>query len=172
MKLLVIDGNSLIHRAFHALPPMNSSKGVPTNAIKGFMNIYMREVADIKPDCVAVAFDVNHNTFRHEAVATYKANRSEMPDELFTQLEIIKKIIDNFGIKRVELEGFEADDMLGTLSKACEDTGNKCVLLTGDRDSFQLISENTTVKYLTTKKTPDGKGTIEYTVEKFKEEYG
>lgn len=172
MKLLVIDGNSLIHRAFHALPPMNSSKGVPTNAIKGFMNVYMHEVAEIRPDCVAVAFDVNHNTFRHEAVASYKANRSEMPDELFVQFEIIKNIIDNFGIKRVELEGFEADDMLGTLSKACEETGNKCVLLTGDRDSFQLISKNTTVKYMTTKKTPDGKSSIEYTVEKFKEEYG
>ncbi len=166
MKLLAIDGNSILNRAFYGIRLLSNKKGVFTNAIFGFMNIYLKNFGEINPDCVAVAFDLSPPTFRHKAVATYKANRKGMPPELAQQLPLIKDLLNLMGIKIVECEEYEADDILGTLSKVCTDSGNECFILTGDRDSLQLIDKNVTVMLAT------NKGDIRYTPEKFKEDYG
>ena len=166
MKLLAIDGNSILNRAFYGIKLLSNKKGVFTNAIFGFMNIYFKNTADVKPDAVAVAFDLRSPTFRHKAVASYKANRKGMPEELAQQLPLIKELLGLMGIKVVECEGFEADDILGTLSKACSDTDNQCFVLTGDRDSLQLIDDKVTVLLATNKET------VCYTPEKFTEDYG
>lgn len=165
MKLLAIDGNSILNRAFYGIRLLTSSKGVPTNAIMGFMNIYLKALDDIKPDAVAVAFDLQGPTFRHDAVESYKANRKGMPDDLAVQLPIIKELLENLGISIVTCEGFEADDILGTLAKACSKSGNDCVVLTGDRDSLQLIDEHVTVRLATTKEN------INYDYNRFLEDY-
>lgn len=166
MKLLAIDGNSILNRAFYGVKPLSSSKGVPTNAVFGFMNIYMKNFNNIKPDCVAVAFDLSTPTFRHKAVSSYKANRKGMPPELFQQLQITKQLLTFLGIKIAECEGYEADDILGTLSEACSAGGNQCFILTGDRDSLQLINENTTVLLATNRET------VQYDIQRFNDDYG
>ena len=166
MKLLAIDGNSIMNRAFYGIKMLSNKNGTYTNAITGFMNIYLSVVNDISPDGVAVAFDLRAPTFRHKAVESYKANRHGMPDELAQQMPIIKELLTALGIKIVECEGFEADDILGTLSKLCVDTNGECYVLTGDRDSLQLIGDNVTVLLHTTK------GTVRYNEEKFTEDYG
>ena len=166
MKLLAIDGNSIMNRAFYGIKMLSNKNGAYTNAITGFMNIYLSVVNDISPDGVAVAFDLRAPTFRHKAVDSYKANRHGMPDELAQQMPVIKELLTALGIKIVECEGFEADDILGTLSKLCTDTNGECYVLTGDRDSLQLINDNVTVLLHTTK------GTVRYTEEKFTEDYG
>lgn len=166
MKLLAIDGNSIMNRAFYGIRMLSNSKGFFTNAITGFMNIYLKELEIVRPDCVAVAFDLKAPTFRHKKVLSYKANRKGMPDELAMQMPIIKKILSALGVIILETEGFEADDILGTVSKICADNGNECVILTGDRDSFQLVSEKVTVRLATTKET------VIYTPEKIQEVYG
>lgn len=166
MKLLAIDGNSILNRAFYGIKLLSNKNGVFTNAIFGFMNIYFKNFEDVKPDCVAVAFDLKSPTFRHKAVASYKANRKGMPEELAQQLPLIKKLLTLMGITIVECEGFEADDILGTLSKSCSDNGHQCYVLTGDRDSLQLIDDNVTVRLAT------NKDVIVYTPQKFREDYG
>ena len=166
MKLLAIDGNSIMNRAFYGIKALANSKGQFTNAITGFMNIYLKELSWVKPDCVAVAFDLKAPTFRHKANSDYKANRKGMPDELAQQMPVIKELLTDMGIKVVECEGYEADDILGTLSKACADGGNECFILTGDRDSFQLVSDSVTVRLAGTKETKI------YTPERIMEEYG
>lgn len=166
MKLLCIDGNSIMNRAFYGIKPLSNSKGICTNAITGFMNIYLKEIGEVKPDCVAVAFDLKAPTFRHKANATYKANRKPMPEDLAQQMPLIKKLLPLLGIKTVECEGYEADDILGTLSKAAADSGDECYILTGDRDSFQLVSDLVTVRLAGNKETKI------YTPERIKEEYG
>lgn len=166
MKLLAIDGNSIMNRAFYGIKMLSNKNGTYTNAITGFMNIYLSVVNDISPDGVAVAFDLRAPTFRHKAVESYKANRHGMPDELAQQMPIIKELLTALGIKIVECEGFEADDILGTLSRLCTDTNGECYVLTGDRDSLQLISDSVTVLLHTTK------GTVRYNEEKFTEYYG
>ena len=166
MKLLAIDGNSIINRAFYGVKMLSNKKGVFTNAIFGFMNIYMKHIADVKPDAVAVAFDLRSPTFRHKKVDTYKANRKGMPDELAQQLPMVKELLGLMGVKVVECEGFEADDILGTLSKACSDTNNQCFVLTGDRDSLQLIDDNVTVILAKTKED------VYYTPQQFMDDYG
>ena len=166
MKLLAIDGNSILNRAFYGIKLLSNKKGQFTNAIFGFMNIYLRNISDVKPDAVAVAFDLRSPTFRHKAVATYKANRKGMPPELAEQLPRVKELLTLMGVKVVECEGFEADDILGTLSKACADSGNECFILTGDRDSFQLVSDSVTVRLAGTKETKI------YTPARIMEEYG
>lgn len=153
MKLLAIDGNSILNRAFYGVKPLSNKNGVYTNAIFGFMNIYMKNLADVKPDCVAIAFDMRKPTFRHKAVDSYKANRKGMPDELAQQLVIVKDLLCRLGISVLECEGFEADDILGTLARICTQSGNECVVLTGDRDSLQLINDNVTVYLAGTKET-------------------
>lgn len=166
MKLLAIDGNSILNRAFYGIKLLSNKKGEFTNAIFGFMNIYLRNFSDVQPDAVAVAFDLRSPTFRHKAADYYKANRKGMPPELAQQLPRVKELLGLMGIKVVECEGYEADDILGTLSKACTDRGDKCFVLTGDRDSLQLIDENVTVLLATNKET------IYYTPERFTEDYG
>ena len=166
MKLLAIDGNSIMNRAFYGIKTLANSKGQFTNAITGFMNIYLKEISQVQPDCVAVAFDLRAPTFRHKANADYKANRKGMPDELAQQMPVIKELLGDLGVKVVECEGYEADDILGTLSKACADSGNECFILTGDRDSFQLVSDSVTVRLAGTKETKI------YTPERIMEEYG
>ncbi|MBR1738854.1 MAG: DNA polymerase I [Ruminococcus sp.] len=153
MTILCIDGNSIMNRAFYGIKVLSNSKGVFTNAITGFMNIYLKEIAETKPDCVAVAFDLRAPTFRHKASPAYKANRKGMPDELAQQMPIIKELLSDLGIRTVECEGYEADDILGTLSKAASDSGSDCFILTGDRDSYQLVSDRVTVRLAGTKET-------------------
>lgn len=166
MKLLAIDGNSILNRAFYGIKLLTNKKGQFTNAIFGFMNIYLRNIGDIKPDAVAVAFDLRSPTFRHKAVSYYKANRKGMPPELAEQLPRVKELLGLMGVKVVECEGYEADDILGTLSKLCSDSGNECFVLTGDRDSLQLIDDNVTVVLATNKEN------IYYTPDRFMEDYG
>ncbi len=166
MKLLAIDGNSILNRAFYGIRLLTNKNGVYTNAIFGFMNIFFKNVEEVKPDCIAVAFDLKAPTFRHKAADFYKANRKGMPEELAQQLPLVKQVLGHMGVKIVECEGYEADDVLGTLSKACADSGNECYILTGDRDSLQLVNDKVTVRLATTKET------ICYTPDRFTEEYG
>lgn len=165
MKLLAIDGNSILNRAFYGIKLLSNKKGVFTNAIFGFMNIYLKNLADVNPDCAAVAFDLRSPTFRHKAAEYYKANRKGMPEELAQQLPLIKELLTLMGIRVVECEGFEADDILGTLSKICSDSGNECFVLTGDRDSLQLIDDKVTVLLATNRET------IHYDTSRFTEDY-
>lgn len=144
MKLLAIDGNSIMNRAFYGIKALSNKKGVFTNAVTGFMNIYMKLAGELSPDCTAAAFDLREPTFRHRANAAYKANRHGMPDELAMQMPLIKDILTAMGVKVLETPGFEADDILGTLASICGE-GDECYILTGDRDSLQLITDNVTV---------------------------
>ena len=167
MKLLAIDGNSILNRAYYGIRPLSNQKGVYTHAIYGFMNIYLKHVQAIQPDCIAVAFDRREPTFRHKAVETYKANRKGMPEELAMQLPYVKELLTDLGVHVVEQSGYEADDILGTLAKACCKTGqDTCHILTGDRDSLQLVTPCVTVWLVTNKET------IPYTPQVFEEEYG
>ncbi len=166
MKLLAIDGNSILNRAFYGIKLLSNKKGEFTNAIFGFMNIYLKNIADVQPDAIAVAFDLRSPTFRHKAASYYKANRKGMPPELAQQLPRVKELLGLMGIKVVECEGYEADDVLGTLSRSCSDRGDQCFVLTGDRDSLQLIDNNVTVLLATNKET------VHYTPERFIEDYG
>lgn len=166
MQLLVIDGNSVMNRAFYAIRLLSNQKGIYTNALFGFMNIYLKTVQEVKPDQIAVAFDLREKTFRHKAVESYKANRKGMPEELAIQMPYIKKLLGLLGVKVVTCEGYEADDILGTLSDAAEKQGGKCTILTGDRDCLQLITERVTVRLLTNKET------IVFTPDLFRQEYG
>lgn len=166
MKLLAIDGNSILNRAYYGIRLLSNKNGVFTNAVFGFMNIYLKNIADVKPDAIAVAFDLRSPTFRHKAVSYYKANRKGMPPELAQQLPLIKELLSHLGIKVLECEGFEADDILGTLAKSCTNSGDHCFVLTGDRDSLQLICDNVTVLLATNKET------IHYDKSRFTEDYG
>ena len=141
MKLLVIDGNSIINRAFYGIRALSNKKGVFTNAVTGFMNILLKLENNFKPDCVAVAFDLKAPTFRHKMYAEYKGTRKPMPEELAMQMPIVKDLLRAMGIAVVEKEGWEADDILGTLAHAAELGGNTAIIATGDRDSFQLVTE-------------------------------
>ncbi len=166
MKILAIDGNSILNRAYYGVKLLSNKKGIFTNAITGFMNIYLKEIGVVKPDCTVVAFDMKAPTFRHKSVKTYKANRKGMPEELAMQLPLVKKLLTGLGIKILECEGFEADDILGTVSEIFSKSGNECVVLTGDRDSLQLINEKVHVRLVTNKET------IEFDEKLFVEKYG
>ncbi|MBE5767005.1 MAG: DNA polymerase I [Clostridiales bacterium] len=145
-KLLLLDGNSIMHRAYHALPPMDAD-GTPTNAVFGFLNMLLRAVRDEGAEYAAVAFDPHGPTFRHESFAEYKAGRAATPDDLRTQFTVIREILDAMEVPIVSVPGFEADDMLGTVSAIVEKAGDECVLITGDRDAFQLAGKGVTVMY-------------------------
>ncbi len=144
-KFILIDGHSLAFRAFYALPLMANKNGQYTNAAYGFTMMLMRLVEEEKPDYVAVSFDLPKPTFRHEAFKDYKGNRQKAPDEFTPQITLIKEICQAFRVPIIEKEGFEADDVIGTLAKMGEKAGAKVYIVTGDRDSFQLISENISV---------------------------
>lgn len=172
-KLMAIDGNSIMNRAFYGLSGpkiLSTSDGLFTNAIYGFLNIVFKYIEEEKPDYICVAFDLKAPTFRHVEYEGYKAHRKGMPEELRVQVPVLKDVIDAMNIVRIELEGYEADDILGTVSRYCDEKDIEAVIVTGDRDSFQLISERTRVKIPLTK---GGKTqTEEYNLEKFKEVYG
>ena len=151
MKLLAIDGNSLINRAFYGIKLLTTKDGRYTNAVYGFINILHRLLELENPDGVAVAFDLKKPTFRHLKYSQYKAGRKGMPEELKSQMPILKEWLTLAGYTCVECEGYEADDILGTLAYSLEQSGNECVISTGDRDSLQLISDKTRVLLAATK---------------------
>ena len=151
MKLLAVDGNSIVNRAFYGVKPLTTKDGQFTNAIYGFMNILNSLIQRENPDGVAVAFDLKAPTFRHKMYDEYKAGRKPMPEELASQIPVLKELLKLFGYSTIELEGYEADDILGTLSLAAEQNDDVCVISTGDRDSLQLVSEHTTVLLAATK---------------------
>ncbi len=153
-KLVVIDGNSILNRAFYGIMSskmLQTADGTYTNAVYGFLAILFKLMEDIEPEYLVVAFDVKHPTKRHEMYAEYKGTRKGMPDELAMQMPIIKKVLEAMNIKVIELPGYEADDILGTLAKSSEKKGVEVTLLTGDRDSFQLASDKTTIRIPRTK---------------------
>lgn len=166
MKLLLIDGNSIMNRAYYGIRMLTNKKGVPTNALTGFLNIYSKLMKEEKPDRIAAAFDLKAPTFRHKMYADYKGTRHAMPDELAAQMPLIKDILRSLGISVLEVEGYEADDIIGTLSRAAAEQGADCVISTGDRDSFQLVNEHVTVRLAANKED------IYYTPEKINEVYG
>ncbi|MCL1822814.1 MAG: DNA polymerase I [Oscillospiraceae bacterium] len=166
MKLLVIDGNSIANRAFYGIRPLSNKKGVFTHATTGFLNIYLKLMKQFNPDAVAVAFDVKKPTFRAELYTVYKANRKGMPEDLAVQMPYIKQIIAALGIKVLECEGFEADDILGTLAGIATAADSECVIATGDRDAFQLVNDKVCVNLA---KTNDD--TV-FTPELIRETYG
>ena len=167
MKLLVVDGNSILNRAFYGIKPLTTKDGQFTNAIYGFMTMFERMKADVQPDAVAIAFDLKAKTFRHEAYDLYKANRKGMPEELHQQMAPLKELLTDLGYVLVTCEGYEADDILGTLSKAAADSGNTCVIATGDRDSLQLVTDRVTVRLC-----KNLNGTMMYTPAEVEAEYG
>ena len=149
-KLLILDSNSLMNRAFYALPPLTNSDGINTNAIYGFMNMLFKMKEDVNPDSIIATFDLKAPTFRHKEYAEYKAGRNKMPPELAEQFPIIKELLKFMGIKIFEIEGFEADDLIGTVSKFAEENNTEVVVVTGDKDALQLASDKT--KIVITKK--------------------
>lgn len=168
-NILVIDGNSILNRAFYGIRLLTTKDGRFTNGIYGFMNIFLKLLDETKPQYVAVAFDLHAPTFRHNMYDGYKAGRKGMPPELASQMPVLKELLTALGYKILEKEGFEADDILGTVSEMCG-KDNMCYLATGDRDSFQLVRDNVTVLLPRTKM--GATVTDRYTPEKIMEEYG
>mgnify|MGYP001097483767 CR=1 FL=1 len=171
MKLMAIDGNSIVNRAFYGVSQNLSTRdGLPTNAIFGFLNILLKLLEEEKPDGLAVTFDLKAPTFRHQAYEGYKAQRKGMPDELAAQMPVLKQVLDAMNIRRYELEGWEADDLLGTMSAVAEADGWDTVVVTGDKDSLQLIDEHVTVKLVSTRMGQTT--TKDMTPEAFRAQYG
>lgn len=170
MKLVILDGNSIVNRAFYGIRQLSAPDGTPTNGVYGFLAILRKLIDAEKPDSLCVAFDLKAPTFRHKRYDGYKAQRKGMPEELAVQIPILKEVLDEMGILRLELEGYEADDLLGTVGKRCEASGWDCRIVTGDKDSFQLISDATHVCHV--KSRMGQTETKEYTPELFREEYG
>ena len=170
MKLMILDGNSIVNRAFYGVRPLNAPDGTPTNAIYGFVAILQRLLEEQQPQAVCVSFDLKAPTFRHRQYEAYKAQRKGMPEELAAQMPVLKEVLDAMGIRRYELEGFEADDILGTAAAVCEKSGWDCVIVTGDKDSLQLITDTTSVCNVKTRMGQTE--TLLYTPERFREEYG
>ncbi len=150
MKLLAIDGNSILNRAFFGIKVLTTKDGQYTNGIYGFLNILHKLESDIKPDAIAIAFDLKGKTFRHEMYPSYKGTRKGMSEELASQMPLLKEILTNLGYVLVAKEGYEADDILGTLSRVSRENGDKCYIATGDRDSLQLVNGDVTVVLATT----------------------
>ena len=170
MKLMILDGNSIVNRAFYGVRQLNAPDGTPTNGVYGFLAILQRLLDEQKPDALCVAFDRREPTFRHKAYDGYKATRKGMPEELAVQMPILKEVLDDMGVRRYELAGYEADDILGTAASICEKDGWDCVIVTGDKDSLQLVSERTAVCNVKTRMGQNE--TILYTPESFEAEYG
>ena len=172
-KIMVVDGNSILNRAFYGLSKtteLATSDGLPTNAVFGFINILTKYLAEEEPKYICVAFDLKAPTFRHKEYDQYKAQRKGMPEQLAVQVPIIKQVLDAMNIKRVEIEGFEADDILGTLSLCAQENGIEAILLTGDRDSLQLASDTTRIKLPVTRGNKTE--TDEYDFQKVVDKYG
>ena len=166
MKLLILDGNSVINRAYYGVKPLTTRDGLFTHAIYGFLNILERMEKEEQPEAVCVAFDLHGPTFRHLQYDGYKAPRHGMPEELAQQMPVMKDVLRAMNIPIYECQGWEADDVIGTVGKICGQQDWECVVVTGDRDSLQLIDDHVTVNLETTK------GTIRFDRAKFQEEYG
>ena len=170
MKLMVIDGNSILNRAYYGIRPLTTRDGLYTHAIFGFLTTLLRLEGEEAPDALCVTFDVHAPTFRHQASEAYKATRKPMPEELRMQVPVLKEVLDALRIPRYELEGWEADDLIGTISRRCEADGWDCVVVTGDKDSLQLITDRTMVKLVSTRMGQTT--TKDMTETAFREQYG
>ena len=170
MKLMVLDGNSIINRAYYGVRPLTTRDGFFTHAIFGFLTTLSRLLDEESPEALCVAFDRREPTFRHLEYEGYKATRHAMPEELAMQLPVLKDVLDAMNIPRYELAGFEADDLIGTISRKCEKEGWDCVIATGDKDSLQLVTARTTVKLISTRMGQTT--TKDMTPESFHEVYG
>ena len=170
MKLMILDGNSVINRAYYGVKPLTNREGLYTHAIYGFLNILDRMEREEQPDAVCVSFDLHGPTFRHKRYDAYKATRHGMPEELAQQMPVMKDVLRAMNIPIYECKGWEADDVIGTVGRICSNNGWECVIVTGDRDSLQLIDENVHVK-LVISKAGQTTATV-YNRDKFEEEYG
>ncbi len=170
-RLIIIDSNAVIHRAFHALPPLTTKKGELVNAIYGFLLVFFKAIKEFQPDFIVAAFDFPAPTFRHEKYKLYKATRKKAPEELYEQIPKVKEVLKSFNIQIFEKQGFEADDLIGTISKAAPKKQIlpeiETIILTGDLDALQLVDKNTKV-YALRKGLKD---TVLYDKEKVKEKY-
>ena len=171
MKLMALDGNSIVNRAFYGVSQnLTTRDGQPTNAILGFLNILNKLLDEVQPDALCVTFDRKAPTFRHLAYEGYKATRKGMPEELASQMPILKEVLAAMNIPMYELDGWEADDLLGTIARMDSEQGWETVVVTGDKDSLQLVTDQTTVKLVSTRM---GRTTTkDMTPEAFREEYG
>ncbi len=146
-KIIIIDSNSVIHRAFHALPPLKNKKGEVVNAVYGYLTFLFKAIRELEPDYIAACFDVSKSTFRKDLFEEYKAKRQKAPDELYYQIPLVKQVLKKFNIAIFEKEGYEGDDLIGTISK--KENGNlEKLILSGDLDNLQLINENVKVVFL------------------------
>ena len=170
MKLMVLDGNSILNRAYYGIRPLSTRQGLFTHAIYGFLTTLQRLIDEEQPEALCVTFDRREPTFRHLADENYKATRKGMPEELAMQLPYLKQVLDAMNIPRYELAGYEADDLIGTISRKCEAAGWDCIVVTGDKDSLQLITEQTTVKLVSTRMGQTT--TKDMTPAAFREQYG
>ena len=169
-KLMILDGNSIVNRAFYGVRPLNAPDGTPTNAVYGFLAILQKLLDGEAPDSLCVAFDLPAPTFRHDMFEGYKAQRKPMPDDLAVQMPLLKETLDAMHIRRLEAAGWEADDVLGSVAAKCEKSGWECEIVTGDKDSFQLITDTTSVLHVKTRMGQTE--TILYDKARFAEEYG
>jgi len=169
-KLMIIDGNSIVNRAFYGIRLLTNSEGLYTNAVYGFINMLFKYLDEEKPDYLCVAFDVNAPTFRHTQYDKYKAQRKGMPDELRQQMPLLKEVLKAMNISMLELEGYEADDIIGTISNYCDKNDMQCVILTGDKDDLQLATDKTRIKLVTTR--TGNSETVDYVADTVKEKYG
>ena len=170
MKLMVLDGNSIVNRAYYGIRPLTTRQGLYTNAIYGFVTTLQRLLDEEKPEALCVTFDRREPTFRHQADASYKAQRKGMPEELAMQMLPLKQVLTAMSIPQYELTGYEADDLIGTISRKCEADGWDCVVVTGDKDSLQLITDHTKVKLVSTRMGQTT--TKDMTPQTFRETYG
>lgn len=141
-SLLLIDGNAIMHRAYHALPPFRSKDKTPTNVIYGFLSMLNKVITDFKPTHIASVFDTPEPTFRNEIFADYQSQRPKIEDDFIIQIPLVKQALDEANIFRIEKDGFEADDLIGTISKIFQSNNYRIIIVTGDKDIFQLINAN------------------------------
>ena len=169
-KLLIVDGNSILNRAYYGIRPLTAPDGTPTNAVYGFLNILFKYLEEEKPEYLCVAFDVKEKTFRHKMYDLYKAQRKPAPEDFLVQLPLIKEVLGAMNCACIEKAGYEADDLIGTVSRLCEEKDIDCRILTGDKDDLQLASGNTVIKLVVTRmgKTE----TTDYNADAVAEKYG
>jgi DNA polymerase-1 len=167
--LVLVDGSALFHRGYHAIPHLSNREGLPTNAVYGFTTILLKAVQDLKPDYVVITWDKSSKTFRKEMYPEYKATRTKQPDDLYAQIPLLKELVEALNLPFVELENYEADDIIGTFAKQAEDRGDlRTIVVTGDKDQLQLVDENTTVHIF----NPRGAEATKYDLAKMQERYG
>ena len=170
MKLMVVDGNSILNRAYYGIRPLSTREGLYTHAVYGFITTLQRLLDEEEPEALCVTFDRREPTFRHQADADYKAQRKPMPPELAMQLPVMKQVLAAMSVPCYELAGYEADDLIGTISRKCQAVGWDCVIVTGDKDSLQLVTDRTRVKLVSTRMGQTT--TKDMTPETFREQYG